>query len=74
MATTQKASVLDGAPREGFMKHAAAFFGTVIPVDEVSESEARLLQARMDVTATVAAIHSGKQTAAMRRAALVSRN
>lgn len=65
-------SVLDGAPKIGFTEHAAKYFGTVVPVDEVSEAEARLLQARMDFSATVSAIKGGKQTAAVRRAVMVS--
>lgn len=70
----QSASVLDGAPREGFTKHAAAFFNAVIPVDEVSAADAQLLQARMDFAATVAAAQAGAQTAAIRRAVLISKN
>ncbi len=67
-------SVLTNAPREGFTEYAARFFQTAIPVDEVSDAEAKLLQARMDFAATVAAIHSGKRTAAIRRAVVVNRN
>lgn len=75
MATTQSASVLDGAPpREGWTKFCADFFNTPIPVDDVTASEARLLQARMDFNATVAAIQHGKQTSAIRRSVLVSNN
>ena len=67
-------SVLTNAPRQGFTAFAAKFFNTAIPVDEVSEAEAKLVTARMDYAATLAAVHSGKSTAAVRRSVLVNRN
>lgn len=67
-------SVLTNAPRDGFTAFAARFFNTAIPVDDVTELDAKLLVARMDFAKTLAAVHSGKQTAAVRRATLVGRN
>ena len=41
--TPTSASVLDGAPREGFTEYCAEFFKAAIPVDEVSAADARVL-------------------------------
>ena len=66
-------SVLKDAPREGFTAHASKFFDAQ-SFDEICEADAKLLVARMDFTAAMAAIREGKQNAAVRRSVLVNRN
>lgn len=72
--TEASRSVLENAPREGFYQHAARFFNTVIPVDEVSALDAQLLIARMDFAKAVSAVKDAKQTPVLRRAHVVSRS
>lgn len=66
-------SVLDGAPRDGFTQHAARYFNTFVPADEISIETLAAYQRRCDRLAVLIGVQQGKANSAIRRA-VVSKN
>lgn len=62
------ASVLDGAPRDGFTQHAAKFFQVFVPVDEISIETLMAYQRRCDKLQTLIGCQQGKANGAIKRA------
>lgn len=62
------ASWWEGADRHGFTLFAATKLGEVIPLDDVSHTEAQIIQRRADVMATLLGIQQAKSNGAVRAA------
>lgn len=59
-------------PQIGFTAFYAKYLRVSVPVDLVDDAQVRVMVQRSDLLATVTAVKQGKQTAAIRRANVVS--
>lgn len=59
---------IDNPPREGFTEFCAAQLHVPIPVEDVTAGEARIIQQRRDVLATVIGLQTATSNPALRQA------
>lgn len=62
------------APREGFTTFCSEVMAVPIPVDDVTDREAQVLQRRADLLATLVGLQQARQNGAIRRANVVNEN
>ena len=57
----------EGQPQVGFTQFCSAMMNTPIPVEDVTEREAEIIQRRRDVLATLVGLQQATSNAAIRR-------